>query len=419
MNEPTRSLAAFIGIDWADQEHAVCWRGVEEKTLHHETLRQEPGALAAWAAGMQQRFGGRPVGVCLEQSRGPLIYALSAYPWLVLYPINPKSLARYREALSPSRAKDDPSDAALLCQFLAFHQERLKPWRADEPHTRHLRLLLENREKLVDQRTALTHQLRALLKGYFPQALEWAGDLLRPMAWAFLLKWPTLSAVQAASKKALLNFYYAHGVRRGDLIAQVPEKIRGAVPLVQDAALVESSVLLAQALCRQLQALEPFIERHDAQIKELYDQHPDRELFSGLPGAGPVMGPRLLAAFGTDRQRFSSASEVQQLAGIAPVTERSAKSCWVHWRWAAPAFLRQSFHEHALHSLARSTWARAYYDQQRARGKGHQAAVRALAFKWIRVLFACWKNREAYDETRYLQSLRRHGSPLALHLCTT
>jgi len=94
-NEPKIELAAVVGIDWADQEHAVCWRAADEVAVPHETLKQEPGALAAWAAGLQQRFGGRPVGVCLEQSRGPLIYALSAFSWIVLYPINPKSLACY------------------------------------------------------------------------------------------------------------------------------------------------------------------------------------------------------------------------------------------------------------------------------------------------------------------------------------
>lgn len=418
MKKQKFELAAFVGIDWADREHAVCWRAADEVGMHQETLKQEPAALAAWAAGLQQRFGGRSVGVCLEQSRGPLIYALSAYPWLVLYPVNPKSLARYREALAPSRAKDDPSDAALLCQFLALHRHALRPWQADDPVTRQLRLLLENREKLVDQRTALTHQLRALLKGYFPQALDWAGDLLRPMAWAFLLKWPSLEALQTASKKRLLNFYYAHGVRRGDLIAQVPDQVRTAIPLIQDHALIETSILLAQALCRQLQALQPFIDRHNAQIKALFDQHPDRELFRGIPGAGPVMAPRLLAAFGSDRTRYSDASDVQQLAGIAPVTERSGKSCWVHWRWAVSSFLRQSFHEHALHSLAHSAWAKAYYDQLRSRGKAHHAAVRALAFKWIRVLYACWRDYRPYDEAAYLDALRRRSSPLA-RLCAT
>jgi hypothetical protein len=97
---------------------------------------------------------------------------------------------------------------------------------------------------------------------------------------------------------------------------------------------------------------------------------------------------------------------------IAPVTERSGKRKWVHFRWACPKFLRQSFHEWAGHSIAQSTWARAYYEQQRDRGSDHHAAVRALAFKWIRILFRCWKDRVAYDESKYLAALAKRGSSL-------
>lgn len=412
MNTTQPVLAAFIGIDWADQHHAVCLQRAGKSTVEHQTLPQKPKALAAWATGLQTEFGGQPVGVCLEQSRGPLVYALSAYPWIVLYPINPKSLARYREALKPSRAKDDPTDAKLLCGFLFLHQAQLRPWQAEDGATRRLRFLLENREKLVHQRTALVNQLKALLKTYYPQALKWAGPLTKPMAWAFLLKWPSLEVLKRANKSTVVKFYYAHHVRRGDLLSESSDQIRQAVALVQDAALVETSVLMLTALCRQLQALQPLIDQHNAQIKAAFDKHPDKQIFEGLPGAGPVLGPRLLVAFGTDRSRFESAASVQQLSGIAPVTERSGKSCWVHWRWAASSFLRQSFHEFALHSLATSVWARAYYQLQRTRGKSHQAAVRSLAFKWTRILFRCWKDSVPYDEARYIDALRRRRSHL-------
>ena len=94
------------------------------------------------------------------------------------------------------------------------------------------------------------------------------------------------------------------------------------------------------------------------------------------------------------------------------MTERSGKKKWVHFRWACSKFLRQSFHEWAGHSIAQSVWARAYYQQQRQRGKDHHAAVRALAFKWIRIVFRCWQNGAAYDENRYLATLAKRGSLL-------
>jgi hypothetical protein len=143
---------------------------------------------------------------------------------------------------------------------------------------------------------------------------------------------------------------------------------------------------------------------------------PDAGIFTALPGAGPALAPRLLAALGTDRKRFHHATELSEYTGIAPVTERSGKKEWVHWRWAASTFLRQTFHEFAGLSIQQSEWARAHYDLQRERGKNHHAAVRSVAFKWIRVIFRCWKDRTPYDEQRYHEALRRRGSPLAQRL---
>jgi len=122
--------------------------------------------------------------------------------------------------------------------------------------------------------------------------------------------------------------------------------------------------------------------------------------------------PRLIVAFGTQRDRYASASEVQAYSGIAPVTESSGHSRWVHVRWACPTFLRQTFHEFAACSVSHSEWARAFYDAKIAAGKSHHAAVRALAYKWIRVLFRCWKDGRPYDEPTYLQALAKRNSPL-------
>jgi transposase len=139
-------------------------------------------------------------------------------------------------------------------------------------------------------------------------------------------------------------------------------------------------------------------------------------LFEDLPGAGAQLAPRLLAAFGEQRERFRSAEELQKYAGIAPVTERSGKKSWVHWRLQCPKFLRQTFVEWAAQTISRSFWAGAYYRQQRAKGSSHHIAVRALAFKWIRILYRCWQTRTPYNETVYLNALRKRGSPLLANL---
>jgi len=122
--------------------------------------------------------------------------------------------------------------------------------------------------------------------------------------------------------------------------------------------------------------------------------------------------PILLPAFGEQRERYGKAAELQKYAGIAPVTERSGQSTWIHWRWQCPSFLRQTIVEWAAQTINKSYWSGLYYYQQRAKGCSHQAAVRALAFKWIRILYRCWATRTPYDEAKYLKALHERGSPL-------
>ena len=153
---------------------------------------------------------------------------------------------------------------------------------------------------------------------------------------------------------------------------------------------------------------------YDDEIAALAPLHPDYSLFSCLPGAGPHLAPRLLVAFGEQRERFASAAEVQTYAGIAPVTERSGQKSWIHWRWQCPTFLRQTFVEWAAQTINKSYWAVQYYYQQRAKGCSYQAAVRSLAFKWIRILYRCWVTRTPYDEAKYLKALKERGSPLLM-----
>lgn len=171
-----------------------------------------------------------------------------------------------------------------------------------------------------------------------------------------------------------------------------------------------------RALVTQISLLTESIELYDQKIASLFDQHDDSTLFGSFPGAGPSLAPRLLAAFGSDRGRFEFAAEMQQLSGIAPVTEKSGTGIWIHWRLACAKFLRQTFQEFAGCSILQSDWARAYYDQLRKRGKSHHAALRALAFKWIRVIFRCWKTRTPYDEALYCKTLKLRRSPLAAEL---
>jgi transposase len=265
---------------------------------------------------------------------------------------------------------------------------------------------------LVGDKVRLTNRLTSALKNYFPHVLQWFDEKDTPLFCDFLSRWPTLKAAQLARRSTLEAFFREHHVRSADLIASRLQAIKSARALTTDEGIVTPNALLVQALVAQLRVTLQVIADFDKAIAQRAQGHPDFPLFDALPGAGAVFAPRLLVAFGEQRERYTSAEELQKYAGIAPVTERSGKKSWVHWRLQCPKFLRQTFVEWAAESIRHSFWAQVYYQQQRDKGKAHQAAVRALAFKWIRILYRCWQDRTPYNESVYLQALQRRSAPL-------
>ena len=406
-------FAAFLAIDWADKKHVWCLQGVGSEKRESGELEHSPEAVEAWVGQLCQRFAQRPIAVALEQSRGALVFMLSKYEALHLFPVPSTMAASMRAALYPSGAKDDPRDADLLLDLLLQHRDKLRRWLPDTEATRRVQNLVEERRKLVDEKTEQSNRLTSHLKIYFPQIVNWFEHLDTELVCALLLRWPTLEDLQKVPLARLRTFFRKHHCRDQEVIERRILAIRQATLAVRDRAVIEAKSTVVKVIVRVIGSLLEGIADLDEKIQEAAAAHPDFFIFDSLPGAGAVLAPRLLAAFGSQRERYGNAGEVQAYSGIAPVMERSGKKKWVHCRIACPKFLRQSFHEWAGHSIARSVWARSYYQQLRSRGKGHHAAVRALASKWIRILFRCWKDRVAYDESRYLATLARRGSPLA------
>lgn len=404
---PQPEFSAYVAIDWADRHH--CWRLADAEGSHRDQgeLRNTPEAIDTWVAGLLARFPEGSVAVCLEQSRGGLVFQLGKYAQLVLFPIHPATIASFRQAFYPSGAKDDPGDTALLLELLTKHRTHLRRLEPDTVETRLLGMLVELRRRLVDERTRQSNRLTAWLKMYFPQPLQWIDNIDAPLGCDFLQRWPTLQQLQRAKPETVERFFREHNSRSETRIQERIAAIRSAVPAVEDTALLQAGAAATNNLVALLQTLNASIASYDRQIAELFPRHPEAYLFVGLPGAGPVLLPRLLVAFGTRRERFQSAAELAAYSGIAPVTQQSGKSKSVRFRRACSVFLRQTFHEFAAHSVGKSQWARQFYDQQRQRGKHHHAIVRSLAFKWIRILFRCWKDRTPYDEKRYLEALQR------------
>lgn len=407
---------ACVGMDWGDKEHAYAiqtpdglkWTGAVGSSAEE---------VHEWARALRQRFPTGTIVVAMEQGRGSLLYALMMYEFFALVPINPRASKAYRESRRLSHVSNDALDAALILDFALKHLSELRVWRADDALTRKMRLLVENRRTLVDQRTALTHALASTLKQYFPQALQWFGGECSAVLRAVLARWPTLHQLLQASVDEITAVMRACRRRKPATAAQkLVAAMSRAVPMTSDSAIVDTSSMYAQALVSIVATLETQIATYDQAIAALWSDHPDRTIFDSLPGAGPVLAPRLAVAFGVDRNRFDRACDVQCYSGIAPVIEQSGQQRWVHARRGYPKFIHQTFHEFAQASLPHCAWAKAFYQQQRDRGARRHEAIRALAFRWIRIVLRLWKTGEAYDEQRYLEVLEAKHSPLVARL---
>jgi transposase len=171
MQEEASAFAALVGIDWADRKHDVCLQVPGTDAIEASVLEHRPKAIEEWAHKLRERFAGRRIAVCLELSQGPIVSALLEHDIFVIFPVNPSTLAKYRRAFTPSRAKDDPTDAAIALELLTRHREKLKPLRHESPNMRALRRLVEARRDLVQDRVRITNRLTFTLKAYFPQVL--------------------------------------------------------------------------------------------------------------------------------------------------------------------------------------------------------------------------------------------------------
>ena len=400
----------LIGIDWADKVHA--WHCVDpDGNVSYGELDQTPLRIQQWIASIKQRWPEATIEICIETSRGAVINALLEYD-VVLYPINPNALSNYRGSHAHGGGKTDPVDARLIFKFLAERRSELRPLIQNSPLTRELAALSRDRRKLVEQRVKLSNELKATLKTYFPAALELKpAKMYADFMVSFLLKFSSLTAAQKAGATKLRKHFFGVGAKakaqsRVDLLCN-------AKPLTTDPVVISTCGLQVESICSMLGNLNRAIRKYDRRLKELVVTHSDYEIVAHLPGASTKTQARMIAALGDDRSRYENTASFQSAAGIAPLTTQSGKQRYVSSRWACSKFMKQTFHEYAGLSISRCRWAKAFYEAKINAGKTPQAAKRALAYKWMRIIFRCWQDGVRYDDNRYMQRLKRNGSPLA------
>src|SRR5262245_47244792 len=262
------AFAAFVGIDWADVKHDVCLQTADSTKRECFQLEHTPETIDAWVTTLRTRFNGQLVAVCLERTKGSLVSALRTYDFLVLFPINPLMLARYREAFTPSRAKDDPTDAALQLELLLTHRDKLQPLQPQSPTMRALEQLVEHRRRVVGDKVRITNRLTSTLKNYFPHVLQWFQEKDTLIFCDFLSRWPTLKAAQLARRTTLETFFRDHHVRSAAVIDARIHALKAAMRLTTDEGVIAPHALLVQTLVSQLRVALHAIEDFDTAIAQ-------------------------------------------------------------------------------------------------------------------------------------------------------
>ncbi len=407
------SHAAYASVDWGHQANCIHLLPAGSRQEQRFEIAADPASMNAFMEGLRERFGQWRVAILSEQSKGALVNLLLDFEFVDLFTVNPLAVARFRKSLHPCGAKSDPIDSSALLRMLFTHRDRIKPVARGDRASRRLDALNTRRRELVEQRVAVALRLKGLLREYYPQALPMVGDeLWDPISLAFLRRWPCYSKLSKSKDETLQRFYYANGSRSAKAIAKRIAALRSSAKLSSDPLIEELGAVRLANCVEQLSVLNSQIRAMAKRVKSCFQSHPDKDLFAALPGAGPAMAPRLAAAFGSDRDRFEDVSKFQAHVGIAPIKVSSGTRNYTFMRERCHKFLRQSFHEWAGLTIQYSGWAKACYELMRQRGKRVGVAKRALAFKWTRILFRCWKNGTRYDEATYVRSLAKRGSPI-------
>lgn len=401
-NKSQTDVGLWIGIDWADQKHDAYVIDLNGNG-RHETFVQSAAGIEIWLAEKMEQSRGKPIAILIEKSSNGIFHALMMREDVILYPINPKQFARYRESYRNAGSKDDKNDARLLARMLRERQSVLDPFQLDDEATRLLDQLCRNRRKLVDQRAKCKVRLKSQLKASFPLLLELKISF--PVAIALLKRWPDPRQLKRANRTTLSKVLRAASIRNEAQIESLVKQIRESKLLTSDAAIHTAMSIAFKAQCNVMLEYGKAITQFDDAIKQAMKAHKDAALFTPLPGAGAALAPRILSAFGSDRERYENAEEIAALSGIAPVTKQSGKSRVVVQRRACSKFQRQTFHEFADHARVWCPWSKAYYQMQRVSGMKHHATLRKLAHRWIRILFRVWKDRTAYCQEKYMQSM--------------
>jgi transposase len=389
----------YLGIDWAEAHHDACVMDEAGTVLATGRVREGVEGLARLHE-MVAAHAEEPseVIVGIETDRGLLVGALVASGYRV-FAINPMAASRYRDRHQVSGAKSDSGDAKVLADLVRTDRHNHREVAGDTELAEAIKVLARAHQRVVWARGRQTNQLRSTLREFYPAALEVFDNLSSPDAVAVLTVAPTPALGRRLSRSKIRKVLERAGRRRylEERTTEIFEGLR--------APQLEAPALVAEAFGTTVVSTVTIIASMNAEITRLQDElasrfeeHPDAEILTSLPGLGRVLGARVLAEFGDDPTRYADARARRNYAGMAPITRASGTRRIVLARVARNKRLADAIYRWAFSSLQRSPGARSFYDRQRAAGKTHHQALRALGNRWVGVLHGCLVHRSVYDE---------------------
>ena len=408
----------FVGDDWSEEHHDVEIQDEAGRKLAARRLPEGAAGIARLHELIAAHLGadGDPgqVVVAIETDRGLWVQALAAAGYQV-FGLNPKQVARFKERYNLSGAKSDAADAHALADMVRAERHQLRAVAADTPGAQAIKVVARAHQTLIWERTRHTLRLRSALREFFPAALTAYAELGLTAADTLELLVRAPAPAPAAKLTATQISAALKRARRHDVPAKA-QAIKNALrapQLAQPAAVTAAYAAAVQATAAVLTTLNEQISRLEAQVEAHFLQHPDAETYLSQPGIGPVNGARVLAEFGDAPGRYASARARKNYAGSSPLTRASGRSKIVLARFIRNDRLTDALHSQALSALTASPGARAYYDKQRARGLGHNAALRQLSNRLVGILHGCLKTSTCYDEATAWPSRQAHPEPLA------
>jgi transposase len=396
----------FAGIDWNDQALDYHLRTADGRVLADGQVAVSVEGLAELFVSLETHAPPDQIGIAIETAQGAWMQSLLDRGYRI-YPVNPKAVERFREALSANGDKSDAIDRRLLAMFLAVFHQDLPPLKPDDPEIVSLRIACQDRVRLVEERTAKLNELRSILKVHYPAFLPLFADLSSRIALEFLQDVPTQNQMQKLTERRLRNWLRRHSYSCPQRIDQMVALLKQPVLPVAD-HLQTAKARLIHYLAGSLIALKAEIAQREEQITRQFEQLPEADWIRSLPAAGKNLAPALLACLGRDRDRFATTSDAQAFMGTAPVTKASGRSRHVKFRRGCWKFARRTLQLFAHLSRRWCAWAQALYEKQRASGHTHHQALRALAHKWLKILLAMQRTGMPYNEAVFLNSRRAY-----------